>query len=291
MDTQVKNSILKLLIEKRDNLKLSDAATARQIGVSPATISQIVNSKWDLISDEMWRKVANWCGYTPDWQLAETGNFKRIVSAAKRAKKLSETLCISYEPGTGKSFALKQVANNTENVVYLECEEHYKRKDFLQKLLAAMGVQTFGTVTEMVDSIVEELLKVNKPLVILDEFDKLEDPVMKLFKSIWNKTEGNCGFILAGAPYLRNRLEKGVKKNKQSYVEMWSRMGREYIELNPTSVKDIAAICQANGIVESDEVSEIIRRSDARDLRQVKREIGTFKLEKIAMERKGGVAV
>jgi DNA transposition AAA+ family ATPase len=290
MTSQIKETIVNLLKEKKSRLGLSDAASARQIGISSGTMSQVVNGKWDLISEDMWRKIANWAGYTPDWQLAETGNFNRIVSAAKRAKKLSETLTISYEPGTGKSFALKHVANNLPNVVYLECEEHYKRKDFLAKLLSAMGVQAFGTVTEMLDTIIEELLRMQKPLVILDEFDKLDDPVMKLFKSIWNKTEGNCGFVLAGAPFLRNRLERGVKKNKQSYVEMWSRMGREYVALNPTTANDIAAICRANGIEMQEDIEEIIRRSDARDLRQVKREIATFKLEQIALLRKGGVA-
>lgn len=290
MNAQIKETIVNLLQEKKQRLALSDAASARQMSISPGTMSQVINGKWELISEDMWRKIAHWAGYTPDWQLAETGNFTRVVSAAKRAKKLSDTLTISYEPGTGKSFALKYVANQLPGVVYLECEEHYKRKDFLGKLLSAMGVQAFGTVTEMVDTIIEELLKMNKPLLILDEFDKLDDPVMKLFKSIWNKTEGHCGFVLAGAPFLRNRLDRGVKKNKQSYVEVWSRMGREYVVLNPTTTRDIEAICRANGIEMPEDMAEIIRRADTRDLRQVKREIGTFKLEQLAMLRKGVAA-
>lgn len=290
MTTQEKENILNAIKSNKTQRELSDAALAKKIGISPATMSQILGKKWELVSDDMWRRVAAAIGYTPDWQTAETTNFTRVCNAAKRAKKLAETLAISHEPGSGKSYALRHVANTLPNVIYLECEEHYKRKDFLNKLLAAMGVQTTGSVTELTDAVIENLLKIEKPLVILDEFDKLDDPVMKLFKSIWNKTENEAGFILAGAPYLRNRLEKGVSKNRQSYVEMWSRMGREYVELKQTTDADVAAICKANGIVAPETIGDIIRTADKRDLRQVKRAVSTKKLEMMAASRKGGMA-
>lgn len=34
-------------------------------GVSPATISQVLNNNWDLISEEMWRTIASQIGYDP----------------------------------------------------------------------------------------------------------------------------------------------------------------------------------------------------------------------------------
>lgn len=40
-------------------------AAASIKGVSSATISQMINGKWELIKDEMWRNVAQ-CGGT-DW--------------------------------------------------------------------------------------------------------------------------------------------------------------------------------------------------------------------------------
>ena len=49
-------------------------------GVSAATVSQILNGKWELIADDMWRTVASQIGYDPrGWTVIETEGYARMT--------------------------------------------------------------------------------------------------------------------------------------------------------------------------------------------------------------------
>ena len=170
-------------------------------------------------------------------------------------------MAFSYEPGTGKSFALKYYASQQSNVFYVGCEEYFKKKTFLQKILQAMGLVQTGIAPEMVDTIVFNLRKIDKPLIIIDEFDKLNDKVMQIFKTLYNQTEELCGFILCGAPYFRERIEKGARANRQCYVEIYSRIGRNFLQLRKTMAQDVKMVCEANGVKDAGDVAEILQTS------------------------------
>ena len=56
-------------------------------GVSPATISQVLNNNWDLISEEMWRTIASQIGYDPRaWVVVETRGYKRMYGLLQDAQ-------------------------------------------------------------------------------------------------------------------------------------------------------------------------------------------------------------
>lgn len=60
-----------------DSKESQNAAAKSLRGVSAATVSQILNGNWDLISDDMWRTVGNQIGYDPrNWP-----SFKDSVTA------------------------------------------------------------------------------------------------------------------------------------------------------------------------------------------------------------------
>jgi hypothetical protein len=111
----------------------------------------------------------------------------------------------------------------------------------------------------------------NNPLVILDEADKLKDHVIQLYKTLYNKTEGACGFVLCGTPNLRLSIEKKAKKDKQGYKEILSRLGSVFISLKEVSAKDIRAICNANGIAQDETIKEIIDNGAGKDIRYIRR--------------------
>ena len=48
--------------------------------VSAATLSQMLNGKWELITDEMWRNVAAQIGYREEkWEAVETTGYRRLM--------------------------------------------------------------------------------------------------------------------------------------------------------------------------------------------------------------------
>lgn len=291
MKTETKHKISELLKKRMDDMKMSQEVAAKTIGnTSAATLNIIINKKWtekeQLVSEKMWNRIAAYLGIEREWVLVvEDKNYKRITNIAKRAQKNSYAKAIAGEPGLGKSATLKEYANNNPNTYYIQCAEFWTKKVFLNKLRQAMGLPNEGvqSIPQMVDEVINQLRGATKPLIIIDEADKLKDGVINLFNCLYNEAPDACGFVLAGAPYLRHRIEKGVRLNKQSYKELYSRVGGEFMSIHSLTDDRIGAICHANGVKEPEHISEVINTAN-NDLRRVKNTIDTikYKLEKEA---------
>jgi DNA transposition AAA+ family ATPase len=270
---KIKNS----LKEKLDARGLSGNKASKLIGISSANVSNVLNDKWDNISDDIWRKIEVFCGLAGEWQAARTGNMAKIYALSNDAQQNSIALAFSFMPGSGKSFALQYYKNNTPNVAYIECDEYWSKKTFITKIAESLGITINSKfyLPQMVEQIVDELQSLKKPLIIIDEADKLKDPVLNLFKTLFNRTLRQCGFILCGAPHFKNKIENGVAKQKQAYQEIYSRIGGEFITLNPTTAKDVREVCRVNGVVDSEIIEHAVRKAKG-DLRQVARIVHKF---------------
>ena len=62
----------------RRSTKTSQNQLALQADVSSATISQMLNNNWKLISDALWRKVQVTLRIDPKWNIAKTHNFLQV---------------------------------------------------------------------------------------------------------------------------------------------------------------------------------------------------------------------
>lgn len=274
MTQEQKIKLQQLLLAKIEKLGISQNDAAKRIGVSAATISNIINNKFDSITDA-WKIISQWVG-NGKWQVVETANVKRIGSMCKHAQTQGITKAVSFRQGSGKSEGVKYYADNNKNVFYLEVEPHYTKKTFLQKLSRAMGLSIHNSISEMVDNIIDKLNSLTSPLVILDEFDQLSENVLPFFKTFYNKT--TSGFVLVGGEHFNKRITRGVSNAKQSYCEIYSRLGAEFLPLHPTNAETIQAICQANGIYDPATI-EAIAKDAKGDLRRVKSEVEKIHLQ------------
>lgn len=243
-------------------------------GVSSATVSQILNENWDLITDAMWRNVATQIGYKENrWEAVETNNYRQMMMLLADVKENSLVMAITGEAGSGKTFAATQYTAKNKGSYMLCCNEYWNRKVFLTELLTSLGRDYTGyTVSEMMIEAVRALKTQDAPLLILDEADKLSDQVFYFFITLYNQLEDECGIVLLATDHLEKRIRKGIKLNKKGYNEIWSRLGRKCVQLKGVNAADIAAICEANGIVESREVDIVVADSES-DLRRVKRKV------------------
>lgn len=240
--------------------------------VSPATISQILNGKWDAIADEMWRTISAQIGHnTGTWAPVETSGYLRLMYLLDDIKTGALVMGITGEAGSGKTFAMKQFAATHPETYHLLCNEYWNRKLFLSELLTAMGRDTAGnTVGEMMADIVRRLKRADHPMIILDEADKLTDNVLYFFITLYNQLEDECGIVLCATPHLERRLQRGIRLGKKGYTEIWSRLGRRCVHLPGVTAADIAAVCNANGIESHPDIEAVISDSES-DLRRVKR--------------------
>lgn len=255
-----------------DRYESQNKASKSLSGVSSGTISQVLNGNWELISDEMFRNIAAQVGYSDsEWVAVETRDFKTLNALMRDAQAFSNVFAVTGEAGSGKSFALRQYAEANKRVYLLSCNEYWNRKMFLQELLTALGRDASGfAVGEMMTEVVRQLKMQNSPLVLMDEADKLSDQVLYFFITIYNQLEDQCGIILCATDHLAKRIKRGLKLNKKGYKEIYSRIGRRFIELHGVGTSDIAQVCMANGITDRTKIKEIAEKSEL-DLRRVKR--------------------
>lgn len=253
----------------------SQAKAANSLkNVSPATVSQMLNGKWELIRDDMWRNVAAQIGWKEEkWNAVATRDFTTLMRILGDVKDNALVMAVTGDAGSGKTFALKQYTETNKQVYMLCCNEYWNRKAFLNELLQAMGRDASGlTVNDMMLEAVRYLKMQESPLLILDEADKLSDKVLYFFISLYNALEGECGMLMVATSHLELRIRKGVKANRKGYNEIWSRIGRKCVTLKGVSAADIIAVCEANGVTDRRDIDLVINDSES-DLRRVRRKI------------------
>ncbi len=253
----------------------SQAKAANSLkNVSPATVSQMLNGKWELIRDDMWRNVAAQIGWKEEkWNAVATRDFTTLTRILGDVKDNALVMAVTGDAGSGKTFALKQYTETNKQVYMLCCNEYWNQKAFLNELLQAMGRDASGlTVNDMMLEAVRYLKMQESPLLILDEADKLSDKVLYFFISLYNALEGECGMLMVATSHLELRIRKGVKANRKGYNEIWSRIGRKCVTLKGVSAADITAVCEANGVTDRRDIDLVINDSES-DLRRVRRKI------------------
>lgn len=267
--------------EIRDTLSLyvqnsqSQRAAAESLNdVSEATIIQILTGKWNNIADKMWRNVAKQIGVGQrQMKLVETLDMQTLFLCFDTAKEESATLAVTGNAGTGKTSVSKMYRqlHRQANAFYIECREYWNKKTFLSKVLQEMGRSDAGmNAVEMMDAIVREMRRLHQPLLIMDEIDKLPDPVLKFFITFYNELNGMCGFVWLSTNNIEKRMRKGLAANRNGYQELYSRIGSKFIPLHGASNREIEQICKANGITDPEEVNTIINECHG-DLRRVER--------------------
>lgn len=251
-------------------------AAASLNGVSSATVSKVLAGNWDTIADDMWRSIAGQIGAgktVEGWQLVPTRAYKAMTFTLESSQRDALVVGVIGEAGSGKTEAIKTYTAGGRNVYHLVCSEYWNRRTFMAKVLQTMGATYSGnTVADMMDTIVDTLKRKESPLIVLDEADKLSDQVLYFFISLYNQLEGHCGIIMTATRYLKARIEKGLRLNRKGYAEIYSRIGRKFVELPLLNSEDVAAVCVANGITDAKAINSIVDEADG-DLRRVKRSV------------------
>ena len=181
---QVQNAIIEQI-----EIIGSQNQVAKQLGISGAQVVNIRTGIFERVSKEMLNKIAAALGISHDGcQTAETLNYKRIMNICEHAKENSVSRAISFAPGTGKTHTLRLFSRQNRDVFYVECEEYFTKRVFLQEICTAMGIKHAGYgIPEMVTLVIKFLNAKNHPLLIIDEADKLKNHILNLYKTFYNK--------------------------------------------------------------------------------------------------------
>ena len=229
--------------------KGSQNKAAKSLGISSATVSKVLANDWETISDDMWRSIAARTGHdATQWAIVRTSAYDRMTFLLTQAQEESLVLGVIGFAGCGKTEAIKNYTAGHRDVYHLCCSEYWTMRTFIGKLSKCLGMDIAGSTSEQMEAIVERLQAVDTPLIVLDEADKLKDPVLYFFISLYNQLEGQCGIMLCATDYLQKRIERGLRFGRKGYEEIHSRIGRRFIKLDVINEGDIVAVCKANGV-------------------------------------------
>ena len=254
----------------------SQNRAANSLKVSPAVISDIRNGKWDRIADEMWKKLEAKMAVSNEWTIYCTSAFNQMTTYLEGCKNDQLVMWVVAPAGTGKSTAAAEFREKNRNVFVLTCSEDMNKTSFIKELAAIIGVKADClTVRETLAAIVKELIKLDRPVLIFDEADKLTDRVLYFYVSLYNALEGKCGMMLLSTNAIRRRMENGIIRQKKGYDELESRIGRQFVPLKPVTSAEVAEICRVNGLESSEAITKVTKEAAevANDLRRVKRSV------------------
>lgn len=288
---QDKDAIRDALMAYCENFPSRNLASESLQGVSAAVVSQILNTKYESISDDMFSRIAAQIGFSFEhWTICESENFRLATYVLADAQMYKNVTWMVGDAGCGKTTAAIEFRRTHRNVFYILCSEDMKRSDFVREIAKQVGAPTDSTsnLRDMLDYALGMIGFLQNPLLIFDEGDKLTDCVLNYFISIYNRLEGRAGIVFMSTDYIKRRVDNGLRYNKKGYKEINSRIGRKFFDLNATSRNDVYAICQANGLTGEVEIRRVLKDAETsdNDLRRVKRVIHAQKRR--AEQQKGG---
>ena len=254
-------------------------------GISAGTLSSMLNGNWSRISDSMWTKVAEQVKPTGSssatgWTIVETGAYQEISYAMQDAQEYMNVTWVVGEAGCGKTTTGRLYAESHKEAFYILCSEDMLKGEFVRTIARRLGIRSEGyTVRELWQAIIESIIQMESPLIIFDEADKLPESVFQYFISMYNNLEDRCGVVFLSTDYIKRRISNGLRYGRKGYKEIFSRIGRKYFDLEPTSAQDVYAICTANGITSREEIDKIIKEGDGCDfdLRRIKKSVHRLK--------------
>ena len=249
----------RIMMLKADLGSWEKASTRLGVNNVHARYNMTDPKKWVNVSDSMWVKVANKLGVALSenpWQLVETTNSRQMHEYLYRAQNERLFMAISHQAGQGKSAGVIIYQLYHEAVFYVECEESWSHKQFVLKLAESLAIPVGGigqNVAVLTDEIVAALKRRSataRPLLVVDEANKLKPSSLRLFIPLFNKLQGQVGMVLIGAHDLKKQIQAGVRRDARGFDELESRLGRTYWPLVGIFEQDVREICEANGVAD-----------------------------------------
>lgn len=243
-------------------------AVATFCKVSDGALSQMVQGKYNTQGDDLFLQVGHALGWKPnkagkrDWITVVTTDCRNIVRMCCDAKENSLFLAMSENGGIGKSEGLMHMYSQYKNadVYYIRCMD-WGKTDFMIRLCRTLGINTGAGVkkpNDLLELVIEffQQRSINKPLLLIDEANKLKDSAKLCLIPLYNDCEDFLGVVMSGPEDLQKNIENGVRYQKRGYDEIYSRFGRTFVKLLGATLNEVITICKANGFDDVERIRE-----------------------------------
>jgi DNA transposition AAA+ family ATPase len=259
-------------------------ATGSLKGVSAGTVSTLLSGRYENISDEMFRNIASQVGggSTDGWQIVETNPYRYFRFVLEDAQQDHRVTWVISNSGCGKSTVAELYAKEHKEVFYILCNDHTPRIGFVHEIARIIGVRSKEhTLSGLWDLIIDRIIQMDSPLIIFDEANSPTEQVFSYFKTLYNLLFGKCGIVFLSTDQIKERMSKGLRRNRPNYQEIYSRINRKFYEVGNNDANDVYAICVDNGVRNKADIGKVISEAKSCDfdLRRVRAVIHGIKVK------------
>lgn len=251
----IKNELIELMERKGMN----QTQVARAIGLSPATINQYLQDKYNGDVSSVNHQVQGFLDRTREKEQAQRIEVKFVpTSTSKKALELirwahveGEINVLYGEAGLGKTMVTEAYAAKYPDAILIQTDPNYSARVVLEELCSRLGLPTRGNMHELSESIIHKLRGSGR-LVIIDEAELLPYRALEVLRRIHDKT--GIGLVLAGMP----RLIINLKGKRGEFAQLYSRVAFALNIGNALPKDDIETIAASVLSSTSQELSEAL---------------------------------
>lgn len=253
--TQVKTEI-----EKRG---ITQAQAAREIGISPATLTQILNGTYGADPANQIDKIIKWIVSlkaqdqfkgqlppVPEFVLTDTA--RRVMAALGYAQIAGDIAVIYGGAGLGKTSTVREYQRSYPNV-FIATMSPAKASvaAMFEELCYSIGFRNLSVGAARQQRDVERRLSGTAGLLIIDEAQHLSVPALDALRSIHDST--GIGLALVGNETVYTRLTGGSRH--AAYLDrLFSRIGKKVKLAHPTPT-DVEGLAGVFNVVDKESVA------------------------------------
>ncbi|WP_347253487.1 AAA family ATPase [Leminorella grimontii] len=213
------------VIELIERKGISQAALARAINRSTATVNQYLQGKYPGNVDAVEAEIQKYLDRQNERErphnvlipFVMTPTARKGLEVIKLAHEGGEINVLYGEAGLGKTMILKQYEAENPSVILIEADPGYTAKVLLEELCKRLNLSVSGNLHELIEACVNKLNGSGR-LIIVDEAELLPLRALEVLRRVHDRT---CvGVILAGMP----RLIINLKGKRGELVQLYSRV-------------------------------------------------------------------
>jgi len=237
---QIKQRIIRAILEARPNFSGSDTKYATSLGINPAIYNRIKKGELQkVVAEHKWITLARRFdvrfGNEPTWVTAQTPTYTYIIKQLLYCQQEAAAGIFCDKADIGKTHAAKEYIKQHRNAVYVDCSQVKSRQKLIRFIAREFGVDHSGKYSDVYADLVYYLKVIDYPIIIIDEAGDLDYTAFLELKALWNATEGHCGWYMMGADGLKAKINRAMGNKKVGYAEIFRRYGSRFQSVVPDS--------------------------------------------------------
>lgn len=234
---------------------LSQAAAAKEIGISPSALNQWLQGRYAGNNEEVEEKVGRWLDARdrrddaadaivaiPRWFRSPSS--QKILDTLAYGQMAGDIVCIYGGPGVGKTVSLRQYREtNPATWIATMAPDSAPVVPALEEVAEAVGLREASGGARKIARAIRRKVDGTRGLLIIDEAQHLSVAALEELRSIHDAT--GIGLALVGNESVYARLTGGTRASH--FAQLFSRIGSRLFISRPT-IGDVRALATAWGV-------------------------------------------